>query len=185
MFFRGGFKAYAAVEHRSEAVIGMTATRNPPLRLNGAPFSALSLGLHIASPALLMLCLSMLETYVFPVLPWGLSRSGNGSLASVLIALGWVIFLPIRLRRCFAWRWFFAWWPLLSVLGLFLFLVLAALAGMPIGREERFPAVLAVLPVAGLLLLTALGSFLFYVVKHLWGRRRSAKEPPQPTTGRR
>jgi len=144
------------------------------------PFSLPRAGLYIVSPALLMPCLILLETCFIPAIAQPSSRLLDGPFASDLISTACVLFVSFKPRRRFYWRWFYVWWPILSTLGLLTILILAALAGLPIGREERFPAVLVMLPTIGLLMLISLGSLIFHTASILLKLGRSRKVSAKP-----
>ncbi len=122
-----------------------------------------------------MICMAVIAIYGFPIF-FGPAHSlyfdGVDTDIETLISLAWVVCLSIRLRIQLSGYWFFAWWPLLAVLCIVALYVLSALMGLPIGREERFPGVVVMLPTIGLLLFLSFGSIIYYTVKGIWIKLR-------------
>ena len=136
--------------------------------------------IHIMSPAFLMICMALISIYCFPLF-FGPAHSlyfdGTDTGTETLLSVVWIAFISIKLRNQLLRYWFFAWWPILAILCIVALYVLGALMGLPIGREERFPGVVVMLPTLGLLLFISFGAIIYYTVKGIWKKLRvSARE---------
>ena len=123
---------------------------------------------YIVSPSFLMISMALIATYGFPLF-FGSSHAlyfnQTDTMIESLISFAWVVFISFRLRNRPSRFLFFAWWPILAILCIVLLYVSGALMGLPIGREERFPAVVVMLPTIGLLLFISFLSLVFCIVK--------------------
>jgi len=132
--------------------------------------------IYIMSPAVLMICMALISTYCFPLF-FGPAHSlyfdGTDTKIESLLSVVWVAFISIRLRNQLSKYWFFAWWPILAVLCIVAFYVMGVLAGLPVGREERFPGIVVMLPTLALLVCISSGAIIYYTVTGIWIKLRN------------
>ncbi len=137
--------------------------------------SPVIVAVYIICPAFLMVTMAIIVIYILPVF-FGSAHSlyFNGVDTDIerLLSVAMVVFVSIRLRNQLSGYWFFAWWPALAILCIVAVYFLCALIGLPIGREERFPGVVVMLPTIGLLLFISFGAIMYYTVNWIWTKLR-------------
>lgn len=137
--------------------------------------SPIMVAVYIICPAFLMITTAMIVIYILPVFfgpAHSLYFSGVDTEIETLLSVAMVIFVSIKLRNQLLGCWFFAWWPVLAVLCIVAVYILCALIGLPIGREEKFPGVVVMLPTIGLLLFISFGAIIYYTWNWIWTKLR-------------
>ncbi len=129
--------------------------------------SKLMIGLFISSPSIVMICMAVLESYFFPLIVEQSHLFFNDTKSDMIFSILWTVFISLKLRSLFSKYWFFSWWPILAVFFIVAVYLSGAFMGLPIGREEMFPAVVVMLPTIGFLLIISGGSLLYYAIKWL------------------
>jgi hypothetical protein len=129
--------------------------------------SKLMISLLISSPSFVMLCMAVLESYFFPLIFEQSHLFFNDTKSDMIFSLSWTVFIALKLRTLFSRYCFFLWWPILAVFFIVAGYLSAAFIGLPIGREEIFPAIVVMLPTIGFLLILSGGSLLYYALKWL------------------
>ena len=135
-------------------------------------YSKLKIALFIISPALLMICMAVLEAYVLPLIYEQSFIFMNDTKLDMFFSVSWAVFISFKLRHKAIGNWFFSWWPVLAVLSIVAAYALSALAGLPVTREEIFPAILVMFPTMGFLFLLSIGSTIYKSIKWLVARLR-------------
>jgi len=133
--------------------------------------SPILISFYISSPAFLMIVMVLIETYAFPLLfgrTHTLVFNELDTKIESLISVAWLGFISFKLRNQISRSWFFTWWPILAILCIIVVYLLGAFIGLPIGREERFPGVVVMLPTIGFLLFLSLISLIYHAIKSLW-----------------
>ncbi len=120
--------------------------------------------LFVISPAILMVCMAVIETYALPLISGRAHMFVNDTKLDMLFFILWVVFISLRLRNQLPGYWFFSWWPILAILCVVAVYGFSAFLGLPIGREERFPAIVVMLPASGILLILSLGSTIYNAI---------------------
>ena len=127
-------------------------------------YSRSAIILFVVSPSILMICMAVIETYALPLISDRAHMLVNDTKLDMLLSALWVVFISFRLRKQLPGYWFFSWWPILAILCVVAVYGFSAFLGLPIGREERFPAIVVMLPASGILLILSLGSTIYNAI---------------------
>ncbi|MEW6262918.1 MAG: hypothetical protein AB1641_07550 [Thermodesulfobacteriota bacterium] len=127
------------------------------------PHSPRLIFFYIISPALIMMCIFVIETYILPLILFHPHIFLNKTKLDILVGVFWIAFVAYKLRRQLSKYWFFSWWPVLTVMCLLLVYAAGAWLGLPVGREEAFPGVVVMLSAIASLLFISLVSLTYYI----------------------